>query len=713
MSRKMLNRGALTLLQHLAAGGQPERVELDPSRYKNYGEVGGEHVFFPGRTLPPVGTFAKPSGLPPPPKTNPKGGIGDYIPLLGLGAIVGKDLYKKWQARNPGQTLTPEIAASLDAQARDTSSMDAYANQNIEDFTNNLPMPHLNDDGSISHLGETDQFWNRMDAQARDVPTQSDDEFVNEYNKTHEMPTAEYDPGLLSRGIQGGGGALDLYIGSQQGGIGGAGKALSGAGKLGDAIGYGGDTTKLLGTAGGALSGVNNIYGGIQQGGVEGYGRAAVGALQTGSKLGLVSGGAGAALGKAVPIVNAAISAYGAYESAAVGDKKGAVTQGAIAGASIGSVIPVVGTVVGAAIGAVVGLIGASLGNKEMPSEQFYGAYKKLDPSASVRGWTDDQVNGAVFETIKSHTKSGNINKFKDVAEMYSAFGINKDAHKNYRTVQNDMSEFIKGTIETAQKMGALPKDVEALRQIDGQELYHRIIVPAMAAKYKEATGKDSVGWTTDHSTGDSTLQNLFADWTDHTLAHWGEVAPTVNSGGSASGMKRGKFQQKARGGLSTMSEGRMLPRRGGLSRAMAPRPQVDDSSTYYHYGAPPQQQPQPPMPMGGPPAMQPRMGVPARPMPPMMRSMGGLSAYGYQTGGAQRLVKGPGTGRSDDIPARLSDGEYVFDAETVALLGDGSTDEGARRLDALRAKLRMQKGQQLSKGKFSSAAKQPEEYLE
>jgi hypothetical protein len=75
--------------------------------------------------------------------------------------------------------------------------------------------------------------------------------------------------------------------------------------------------------------------------------------------------------------------------------------------------------------------------------------------------------------------------------------------------------------------------------------------------------------------------------------------------------------------------------------------------------------------------------------------------------------VKGPGTGRSDEIPARLSDGEYVFDAETVALLGDGSTDEGARRLDALRQKLRVHKGKQLSKGKFSSAAKQPENYLE
>ena len=52
------------------------------------------------------------------------------------------------------------------------------------------------------------------------------------------------------------------------------------------------------------------------------------------------------------------------------------------------------------------------------------------------------------------------------------------------------------------------------------------------------------------------------------------------------------------------------------------------------------------------------------------------------------------------------------MDAETVALLGDGSPDEGARRLYELRSNLRRHKGKQLSKGKFSTAAKAPEDYL-
>lgn len=87
---------------------------------------------------------------------------------------------------------------------------------------------------------------------------------------------------------------------------------------------------------------------------------------------------------------------------------------------------------------------------------------------------------------------------------------------------------------------------------------------------------------------------------------------------------------------------------------------------------------------------------------------LGGLVRK-YQSGGH---VRGAGTGRSDEIPAVLSDGEYVIDSESVALLGDGSTDAGADRLDQMRDKLRKHKGRKLSKGGFSDAARTPEEYL-
>jgi len=70
--------------------------------------------------------------------------------------------------------------------------------------------------------------------------------------------------------------------------------------------------------------------------------------------------------------------------------------------------------------------------------------------------------------------------------------------------------------------------------------------------------------------------------------------------------------------------------------------------------------------------------------------SSGGAPGYnlgGYSDGG--RLLKGPGDGMSDDIPAsiadkqpaRLADGEFVIPSDVVSHLGNGSTDAGAKHL--------------------------------
>jgi hypothetical protein len=61
-----------------------------------------------------------------------------------------------------------------------------------------------------------------------------------------------------------------------------------------------------------------------------------------------------------------------------------------------------------------------------------------------------------------------------------------------------------------------------------------------------------------------------------------------------------------------------------------------------------------------------------------------------YSDGG--RLLKGPGDGVSDSIPAtiggkqaaRLAEGEFVIPARIVSELGNGSTDAGAKRLYAM-----------------------------
>lgn len=63
-----------------------------------------------------------------------------------------------------------------------------------------------------------------------------------------------------------------------------------------------------------------------------------------------------------------------------------------------------------------------------------------------------------------------------------------------------------------------------------------------------------------------------------------------------------------------------------------------------------------------------------------------------FKTGTTGHYVKGAGDGQSDDIPAMLADGEYVFDADTVASLGNGSSDAGAQLLDHFREAAREHK---------------------
>jgi energy-converting hydrogenase Eha subunit B len=75
------------------------------------------------------------------------------------------------------------------------------------------------------------------------------------------------------------------------------------------------------------------------------------------------------------------------------------------------------------------------------------------------------------------------------------------------------------------------------------------------------------------------------------------------------------------------------------------------------------------------------------RPQPVMGAAKGGEAArskFPRKNG----HISGPGTGTSDDIPAMLSDGEFVFTAKAVRNMGDGSRRKGAKRMYALMKKL-------------------------
>jgi hypothetical protein len=91
----------------------------------------------------------------------------------------------------------------------------------------------------------------------------------------------------------------------------------------------------------------------------------------------------------------------------------------------------------------------------------------------------------------------------------------------------------------------------------------------------------------------------------------------------------------------------------------------------------------------------------------------GGISNLGgYSDGG--RLLRGPGDGVSDDIPAqigdrqpaRLADGEFVVPARIVSELGNGSTDAGAKRLYAMMDRVQANRKKTVGKGKVAVNSK-------
>jgi hypothetical protein len=91
--------------------------------------------------------------------------------------------------------------------------------------------------------------------------------------------------------------------------------------------------------------------------------------------------------------------------------------------------------------------------------------------------------------------------------------------------------------------------------------------------------------------------------------------------------------------------------------------------------------------------------------------ALGGLGSLGtYSDGG--RLLRGPGDGVSDSIPAtignkqqpaRLADGEFVVPARIVSELGNGSTDAGAKKLYAMLDRVQRARGKTTGKNKVAA----------
>ena len=89
--------------------------------------------------------------------------------------------------------------------------------------------------------------------------------------------------------------------------------------------------------------------------------------------------------------------------------------------------------------------------------------------------------------------------------------------------------------------------------------------------------------------------------------------------------------------------------------------------------------------------------------------AQGGMSNLGdYSDGG--RLLRGPGDGVSDSIPAtiankqpaRLADGEFVVPARIVSELGNGSTEAGARKLYQMLARVQNARKKSIGQGRVA-----------
>jgi hypothetical protein len=86
-----------------------------------------------------------------------------------------------------------------------------------------------------------------------------------------------------------------------------------------------------------------------------------------------------------------------------------------------------------------------------------------------------------------------------------------------------------------------------------------------------------------------------------------------------------------------------------------------------------------------------------------------GKARLDFRTGNA---VTGPGDGQSDDIPAMLADGEFVFPADVVAALGNGSTKAGSDKLYDMMHSIRAYHRSAKPKDLPPPAKKSPLDYL-
>jgi hypothetical protein len=99
--------------------------------------------------------------------------------------------------------------------------------------------------------------------------------------------------------------------------------------------------------------------------------------------------------------------------------------------------------------------------------------------------------------------------------------------------------------------------------------------------------------------------------------------------------------------------------------------------------------------------------------LPLLAKSGGALGRYkGRENFKEGKHVAGEGDGQSDDIPAWLADGEFVFPADVVSALGNGSTKAGTDKLYEMMHSIRDRARSKGPKDLPPPALKSPLDYL-
>ncbi len=191
---------------------------------------------------------------------------------------------------------------------------------------------------------------------------------------------------------------------------------------------------------------------------------------------------------------------------------------------------------------------------------------------------------------------------------------------------------------------------------------------------------------------------------------------------GSKEGLKAFMGQEASKGVEATGIGGSSGLLKHGMAALLPPMMQQEKNTPYkgsgpnpYNYSYSANRRKDPNEGYEGPASGERRWFDPVYTSTPM--AAGGLTAFagggmnnlgGYSDGG--HLLKGPGDGVSDSIPAtigdrqpaRLADGEFVVPARIVSELGNGSTEAGARRLYKMMDRVQQARGKTTGKGKVA-----------